>query len=529
MNVELATQILKLLSQSGVADYIVCAGARNAPFVKLLGQSTGARVSHFFDERAAGFFALGRARRDGRPVAVITTSGTAVAELLPSAIEAFYTGVPLVFVTADRPADFRGSAAPQAIEQVGIYSHYTKMSFDICELDQVTKIQLAADGMTHINICFSEPLIDNEVSSLDLSPPNWGLKISSANSAVELEKTDKNFKKLKEQIQKLSKPLVVLGAIPSSYRSAIFEQLQTMQAPIYAEALSGLREAPELAAFTIRCGSDLLTPVEFSQNFDSVIRIGSVPTLRLWRDLEMSLQSTPVISVCDLPFSGLARGLNTLVTFEQWLQNSKDLKFSHGENILNRAQTIAAQKEQLLVDHPTAEPSFFKWLSAEIPQNSQVFLGNSLPIREWDFAATTHNKNFKILANRGANGIDGLISTFLGSAKSEVENWIILGDLSALYDLNALVGASLAEGHNLRVVVVNNGGGQIFKKMFQDKNFINAHEIEFSKWAEMFSWDYVKVIKPETLQLKPRPTVIELCPSAATTELFWARYEELFR
>src|SRR5690242_10613859 len=123
MNVRLARRVVEELYARGVREFCVCAGARNAPLVKVLGAASELKKYRFFEERSAAFFALGRAKILGAPVAVVTTSGTAAAELLPAAIEAYYSGVSLVLVTADRPPEYRGSAAPQAIEQMGLYSH----------------------------------------------------------------------------------------------------------------------------------------------------------------------------------------------------------------------------------------------------------------------------------------------------------------------------------------------------------------------------------------------------------------------
>jgi 2-succinyl-5-enolpyruvyl-6-hydroxy-3-cyclohexene-1-carboxylate synthase len=144
-NIALARRIISRLRGEGVEDFCVCGGSRNAPLLAVVGDAYT-----FVDERSAAFFALGRAKRDGRPVAVITTSGTAAAELLPATVEAYYSGVPLVLVTADRPARFRGTAAPQAIEQAGLFGVYAVT--DIDRWDKRTPL--------HINVEFDEPLFD---------------------------------------------------------------------------------------------------------------------------------------------------------------------------------------------------------------------------------------------------------------------------------------------------------------------------------------------------------------------------------
>ena len=140
VSARLASEVLAALAGEGVGEFCVCAGARNLAFVVGLERSQGARVWHFFDERAAGFFALGRMMNTGCPVAVVTTSGTAVAELLPATIEAHYQSLPLVLLTADRPARFRGSGAPQAIEQPGMLAPYARLR----------DIEEVADGLSEV-------------------------------------------------------------------------------------------------------------------------------------------------------------------------------------------------------------------------------------------------------------------------------------------------------------------------------------------------------------------------------------------
>lgn len=158
-NLAAARAVIERVRAAGVVDFCVCGGSRNAPLIAVLpedrspsagGQRPTVNVLTFVDERSAAFFALGRIKRDERPVAVITTSGTAVAELLPATVEAFYSGAPLVLITADRPARFRGTAAPQSIEQTGIFGPYAQT-----DVDRWTK-----RAPLHINIEFDEPLID---------------------------------------------------------------------------------------------------------------------------------------------------------------------------------------------------------------------------------------------------------------------------------------------------------------------------------------------------------------------------------
>jgi 2-succinyl-5-enolpyruvyl-6-hydroxy-3-cyclohexene-1-carboxylate synthase len=143
-NLEIARRIIDDVRALGVADFCVCSGSRNAPLIAVID-----RAYSFVDERSAAFFAVGRARRDDRPVAVITTSGTAAAELLPAAIEAYYSGTPIVLITADRPARYRGTGVPQSIEQESLFGVYAARSIDSWN----RRMPL------HINVEFDEPLL----------------------------------------------------------------------------------------------------------------------------------------------------------------------------------------------------------------------------------------------------------------------------------------------------------------------------------------------------------------------------------
>jgi 2-succinyl-5-enolpyruvyl-6-hydroxy-3-cyclohexene-1-carboxylate synthase len=144
-NVERARRTIADARARGAVDFCVCSGSRNAPLLAVLPSTPGIRVWSFVDERSAAFFALGRAKLTGLPAAVVTTSGTAVAELLPAVVEAYYSGTPLIVITADRPARYRGSGAPQCIEQEGIFGPY------------------AGGCVEHVNVEFDEPLIDEVI------------------------------------------------------------------------------------------------------------------------------------------------------------------------------------------------------------------------------------------------------------------------------------------------------------------------------------------------------------------------------
>jgi 2-succinyl-5-enolpyruvyl-6-hydroxy-3-cyclohexene-1-carboxylate synthase len=153
-NIDVARRVVDLAVGLGATEFCVCAGSRNAPLLAVLGMRTDVSLYTFVDERCAAFFALGRIKQSAQPAAVVTTSGTAVAELLPATIEAYYSGSPLFLITADRPFRFRGTGAPQAIEQEGIFGPYAAQS----------PAQWNRRGPLHMNVEFDEPLIDGELT-----------------------------------------------------------------------------------------------------------------------------------------------------------------------------------------------------------------------------------------------------------------------------------------------------------------------------------------------------------------------------
>jgi len=517
-NVELARHILQLCSARGIREFVLCAGARNAPFVALLSRCTNLHTYHFFEERAAAFFALGRVLNTERPVAVITTSGTAAAELLPATMEAFYQGLPLLLITADRPRTYRGSGAPQTVIQPGLFSHYITAQWDV-EGELLAGLDWQLTGPAHINVCFDEPLLDREVRAW---AAGGGEVLSGTSGASEASKGKMDpLPKANTRIEFPGKrALVVISSLPrQAFREQVVEAVRGWGLPVYAEGPSGLRGDPRLHGVELRGGEPRLAHGEW----DSVIRIGGVPTLRLWRDLEKS--PLPVLQFSHLPFSGrpspsVVHPLSALAQVQMATVSAREFS-----QFLTQDSARWADLNQLLQEFPASEPAWVRRLSEFMAPSSRVFVGNSLPIREWDLAAT-RERPLAIWANRGVNGIDGLISTFLGLAVEGEENWCLLGDLSTLYDLAGPWPLRQLPINNLNLVVIHNGGGRIFNRLFQNPWFENEHELDFAPWAKLWNLDYVKLTKPDQL-LAPaeRPRVVEVRPDPEQTRGFWEHWE----
>jgi 2-succinyl-5-enolpyruvyl-6-hydroxy-3-cyclohexene-1-carboxylate synthase len=495
-NLELAQTLLSAVYARGARELIVCAGARNAPFIKLLSANSPFKVYSFFEERSAAFFAIGRMQAEGRPVAVITTSGTAAAELLPACIEADYQRLPLILITADRPRRYRGSGAPQTIVQPGLYSHYTGAQFDI-EGDLGADLEGPHDRPMHINVSFDEPLLDGEVNA-------WPLKSDAPAPAKA---------RAKAVFLETKKPLVIVGGLSAEDARRIEPMLAEWKRPLYLEGPSRLRGSAGLQRFEIQGAEKTLPHLDI----DGVIRIGSVPTLRYWRELESS--PLPVHSFSDIPFSGLSRG--TQVHALALLPENPKFEF-WSEDERQKDLDLGRRREILFKEFPLSEPAWMEWLSRQIPAGARLFLGNSLPVREWDFAAGPGAAR-DVSANRGTNGIDGLISTFIGAAKEQGPNWAVIGDLSLMYDLSGPWALRQRPLEDFNLAVINNSGGQIFHRMFRNPLFLNGHDLHFGDWAKMWSLDYTRLETPAPL--KSGKQLVEILPDAGQTESFWRAWE----
>ena len=294
----------------------------------------------------------------------------------------------------------------------------------------------------------------------------------------------------------MSNALAIIGGLAPADRPRVRELVA--KATVYAEPLSGLRE--ELAGITIHNERTL-----HRGTFDEVIRIGNVPTFRYWRDLET--REVPVTHYSRLPFTGLTRGAIHSLDELPPLEGRRD------EALYAFDREQSSRFASILDNEPESELAMIRKLSRELPENARIYLGNSLPVREWDLAATRDRRGFEYEANRGANGIDGQLSTFFGWCAPHATNVAIVGDLTALYDLNAPWIVPQLDA-TFRIVIINNRGGRIFERVAAaDRRLvINEHALRFEKWGEMFGID-----------------VTELRPDNDASRRVWARYDELWR
>lgn len=512
-NEKLTHNVLSEAIKHGVTEFCLAPGARNVPFLHLLKQNPWIKVYYWYEERSAAFFALGRAKKTGKPVAVITTSGTAAAELLPAAMEAYYVSAPLLLITADRPRNFRGTGAPQSAEQKGLFGVYAHFQQDL-EGDEAADLSLwTQKGPAHLNVCLEEPSKNAPEETYVLNKPQ-----SECQYELEYDHTGLDL-----FLESVRHPLVIVSALKEKDRKPVEKFLQKLNAPVFLEGVSGLRECASLQHLRIhRCDHLWKDSAAADYKIDGILRIGGIPTFRLWRDLEQMENQIKVCSISENPFSGLSWGSVLHACPETFFRDYSLRKIFHSSE-----QWLAADKLyqmrllDLIRELPLAEQSQLYHLSEAILRDSLVYLGNSLPIREWDLTATNENRGFHVAASRGVNGIDGQISTFLGMSSSSNANVGIFGDLTALYDLAGPWILPQLDAKDIQIVIVNNSGGQIFSRIFNDRSMLNEHNLNFESIAKHWNIDYKRCSSVRGDLDFTGKGIIEIVPDEESTHKFW--------
>ena len=499
------TKDLNELLARGLRQFVVCGGARNAPILEWISGLDDVDVYSHFEERAAGFFALGRTMVTAEPCAVVVTSGTAVAELLPAVIEAYYQGRPLIVISADRPPRFRGSGSPQAIEQQEILGVYATNDLTFWQ----------GQGPLHLNLCLEEEdQLGQPGPILEPAPPSPNF------SLIEFLKwlRHEEFKGI----------VILLGALDEKAREDVYYFCRDLGVPVLADAASGLREV--LAEQALVDGDKLLR----ENPPGKVLRIGAVPVGRFWRDLEDS-PNIDVFSITASGFSGLARESQVLTGPPGMILRGAGEMEEVGDVLehFGPSRRRANQLDELLESLPEAEPALIRELSLYAAQADSIFLGNSLPVREWnDFAQRIHPVPF-VRASRGANGIDGQLSTWLGASVEEGLAWAVVGDVTALYDLAAPHFLAQVVNEKRILIVINNDGGRIFDRLPRlskmsepaKKWMRTSHGRSLKDWAKMWDCDYCEVRSREDCEkvesLTSPVTILEVFPNSEQTAQFW--------
>jgi 2-succinyl-5-enolpyruvyl-6-hydroxy-3-cyclohexene-1-carboxylate synthase len=485
----MSDQIVERLYAQGVRELISCPGGRSAALLNSFVEHGKFKITSVYDERTAGFFALGRSIESKTPVVVLTTSGSAVAGLYPAVLEARYqVDCSLILLTADRPEEFRNTGAPQTINQIDFFKTNGVSSVEVKDSEDINLNK----QVVHLNVCLEDPNpIVQEVSDF---------KTIGADA--------NNFQ---------FEELLVIASLKNYEKKEVIEQLKGYKGFLIVEALSNIDVEDFPNATLIRYPDLFFSQIPVS-SFKSMCRIGGVPVGKFWKSAD--LMESFYWEAYPFPGAVRCKPLQLESLSERLLMVS-----TIDENIKDRLEIYESMIEEILREQSESEIGILKKLSDAIPEGSRIFLGNSLPIREWEHCSPGRFEN---IGQRGVNGIDGSLAYFLGQLSSEKENWIILGDITTLYNFNDFQIIKNLDHHKIRVVVVNNFGGQIFSRIFKKNTefFVNAQNLSFEKIADLWSLGYVDESLNGLSEVQlPLKAMIEIKPDNISSNALWEEWK----
>ncbi len=484
-----AWALVDQLAREGMRHSCLSPGSRSTPLALALERHPGIQVHVHLDERSSAFFALGIAKATSDLVAVACTSGTAAAELFPAVVEASQSRVPLVLLTADRPPRLRGTGANQTIDQVELFGRYARSYIEpavpagpgdeeawaLAGADAARSARLGpVPGPVHVNCPFEEPLTPSPDVRLPDPGPVEPTRLPASPSTYE------NLK-LIERLAATERGLFVVGGLARP-EPAILDLAEAMGIPVIAEPHSGLRlPGRSLSAGTalaVAMGEGLIGPPEI------LVRFGAYPTSRALQALDA--EATYLVVVGDehldpdpegraherilLPDRSVASGLGRAAP------ETGRVRWTEGADAASRRaidELISSWDEPF-------EGRIARDLAAVVPEGASLIAGSSMPIRDLD-GYMAPRSGLCVLANRGASGIDGFVSTALGVAATGAPTYALSGDLTFLYDIGALVW-NARRGLHATFVVIDNGGGAIFDFLPQkalaehDRLFTTPHD-----------------------------------------------------
>lgn len=502
------------LRRAGVRNVVICPGSRSTPLALAFADQTSMRTWMHVDERSAAYFGLGMAKRLRQPVALLCTSGTAAANFLPALVEAKLTHVPLLALTADRPHELRENGAPQSIDQNRLYGTYAKWFVEVA-LPEATDAALryirtlaaraAASahslpaGPVHLNFPFREPLAPEPLPGQALPPPDqrdtvaWHGRAGDA-PYVEVQAMSPGISsgatigRLVEMLSQARRGLIIAGPDDDP---ALVEPLARLARrlgyPILADPLSQLRCGSHERDLVLSSYDAFLRIDAFSERAqpELILRFGAMPTSKPVLFYLKRYASCPLIVIdghggweeptqlasqliyaspgplCQGLLAALERSHESAEAWptvcQEWVALWRD-----ADKVTQQALKSAIGDFDELF-----EGRVFTELAGLLPDGSTLYAGNSMPVRDLDTFFWSSDRRIRFMGNRGANGIDGVISSALGAsagsagAEEGASTVLVVGDLSFFHDLNGLLAARLHQ-LNLTIVLINNDGGGIF-------------------------------------------------------------------
>ena len=473
-NISLSNIITDILKNYNISDVCICPGSRNTPLVLSFTNKKDFKCTSYIDERAAGFFTLGISKASSKPSVILTTSGTAVANLLPSIIEADLSKTPMIAITADRPKSLLNTGENQTIKQDNIFKNFVRGSvhIDLSEDTSIDNIYRQIDstirkavgtigknppGPIHLNISFDEPLVDQETS--------YELNIEEVTSNAHYD----NF-----MFPLCKYPLIVCGQLnDNSQNELILGLSEKLNCPILADSLSQLRFNTKHSHIFSYYDSYIQ---KLTIKPDYIIRFGTKPLSKKLNKFLSSYKSNQIIS-----FSHYKKYNDNVNAINIKDIDSVETLNQHNKNLINHLTDLENESKKIFTRYYTNEYFFegniLYHLIHGLKDRDNLFIGNSLPIRNLEKFCPNSDKKINIYSNRGASGIDGLIASALGASyhNKTQRNILILGDISFFYDMNALLLANLYN-LNLNIIIINNNGGKILKTLPYSKNIDKSLE-----------------------------------------------------
>jgi 2-succinyl-5-enolpyruvyl-6-hydroxy-3-cyclohexene-1-carboxylate synthase len=492
-NAALASAMVEELARCGVRDAVLAPGSRSTPLALALWREPGIETRVIVDERSAGFFALGAAQASGTPVAVLCTSGTAAANLHPAVCEADEAAVPLLVLTADRPPELRDIGAGQTIDQLKLYGSAVRWFCEVGthEADDAGLLHFrsvacrafaaaAGDprpGPVHLNVGWRDPL-GPEPRPADLT----------ATSALALEGRGERpltavrgsaaaqpdaIGELARRIGSHPRGVIVAGRHPEADLAEPVTALARVSGyPILAEPTSQLRFGPHDRGLVITQYGAIAARAPAALAPDLIVRFGDLPTSKPLRQWLAALDAEQWLVDGHFGWNEPSRIATNLVrasgaafatAVAGWIpEGSGDRDWSQAWLAADGAALAAIEAELGRLDEPT-EPGAHAALGRIYADGELVYTASSMPIRDQESFVGAGPAAVRFFGNRGANGIDGLISSGIGAAAASGRpTWIVTGDLGLYHDMNGLTALRHA-AEPVRIVVLNNDGGGIFE------------------------------------------------------------------
>jgi len=510
------------LATSGVTDVVISPGSRSTPLAMTVLEHPKLKEWIIIDERSAAFFAMGIAKQTNRPVALICTSGTAAANYYPAVVEAYYSRVPLIVLSADRPHELRDVGAPQAIDQNRLYGNYPKWFHEMalpdnipnmlkytrsCASKAVSTSQMEPSGAVHLNFPFREPLVPDFTLNNLWEPQKESLHHPVSSGEKRL--SENMFKQLFEKFKTKKRGVLVCGPqTDRNFAEAITQLSEAWKLPILADPLSQIRSGEHNKNNIIEGYDAFLRNKSIRDDLkpDFIIRFGAMPVSKAYLFyVQENEQASQFVIENDDEYREPSGVDSEFIFADSFLFCEDAVALQPNLSQIEQDWLTKWQKmNQITKSHLSipgtgviTEGEAVNDLFEIIPEESHLYVGNSMAIRDVDTFFTTTSKKINLLANRGANGIDGVVSSALGAAASTDKHvTLLIGDLSFFHDLNGLLAAKQYK-INLTILLINNNGGGIFSFLPQAKSgkhfealFGTPIDIEFKKTIEMYEGTY---------------------------------------